>query len=218
MREGFGNSVGSRESLLEVVETVSDSDIFHDIALVKDIRSSRRNDDVDLVFGSDGEVFASVDRNEIATLLRSESLVTHLLKEGDNLGARKSEAGARVDVGSAGDEGSRDKGRGKKSASSSSASFFVDDLDGFDTTIRESGVSELRMKRTEQMGDSHERFGTVLGEHGDDHVNYEIEFGSVGSGDIDEDVLSVESDLGVIRVDLFSRRRVRMARSRKVER
>lgn len=179
MREGFGNSVGSRESLLEVVETVSDSDIFHDIALVKDIRSSRRNDDVDLVFGSDGEVFASVDRNEIATLLRSESLVTHLLKEGDNLGARKSEAGARVDVGSAGDEGSRDKGRGKKSASSSSASFFVDDLDGFDN----------------------ERFGTVFGEHGDDHVNYEIEFGSVGSGDIDEDVLSVESDLGVIRVD-----------------
>lgn len=54
--------------------------------------------------------------------------------------------------------------------------------------------------------DSHERLGAVFGKHGNDHVDDEIKFGSISRGDIDEDVLCVEGDFGVIRVDLQERR------------
>jgi hypothetical protein len=138
VRERFRDGVGTREGLLEVVESVSDSYVLHDITFVKDIRTCRGNDDVDLVFGRDSEVFASVDRDESGTLLRRESLMTHLLEEGDDVGSRKGESRARVDVGSASDEGAREERRRKESTSSASATLFVDDLDRFDAVVKRS--------------------------------------------------------------------------------
>lgn len=41
----------------------------------------------------------------------------------------------------------------------------------------------------------------VLGEHGDHDVADNVELGLIGGGDLDEDVLGVEGDLGVVAVD-----------------
>lgn len=79
MGERLRDRVCSRERLLEVVETVCDSNVLHDITLVKDIGSSRGNDDVDLVLGSNGKVLASVDGYELLALLGRERFVSHLL-------------------------------------------------------------------------------------------------------------------------------------------
>jgi hypothetical protein len=62
--------------------------------------------------------------------------MTHLLEEGDDVGSRKGESRARVDVGSASDEGAREERRRKESTSSASATLFVDDLDRFDAVAR----------------------------------------------------------------------------------
>lgn len=41
----------------------------------------------------------------------------------------------------------------------------------------------------------------VLGEHGGNDVGHDVQFGFIRSGDIDEDVGRVQSDLTVVRVD-----------------
>lgn len=46
-----------------------------------------------------------------------------------------------------------------------------------------------------------ERLGAVLREHGDDHVVHNLQFSLVGGGDINQNIRSVKSDLGVVRVD-----------------
>ena len=51
------------------------------------------------------------------------------------------------------------------------------------------------------MFDVRERILAVLGEHGSDHVHDDIELGLICSRDIDEDVLCVQRDLAVLRVD-----------------
>lgn len=41
----------------------------------------------------------------------------------------------------------------------------------------------------------------VDGEHGHDHVDHDVQLGSIGGRDIDEHVGGVQGDLGVLRVD-----------------
>lgn len=125
-----------REGLLEVVETVSDCNIFHNVALVKDIGTSWRDNDVDLIFWRNREVFTSVDRDEFATLFRCEGLVTHFLEKSDDFGSREVETSAGVDVGSASVERAREKGRREHLSGSTGATLFVNNLDRFDAVKR----------------------------------------------------------------------------------
>lgn len=52
-----------------------------------------------------------------------------------------------------------------------------------------------------------ERLRAVLREHGNEHINDVSELGLVGGGNIDEDVLGLDRDLGAVRVDLWCRER-----------
>jgi len=140
-----------REGLLEVVETVSDRNIFHNIALVENIGTSRRYDDMNLVFWRNREVITSVDRDKLAALFRCESLVTHLLKESDDFGSREVETGAGVDVGSTSVEGAREERRGEHLSSSTSATLFVNDFNRFDPVSEKGAKSVTALGPTESL-------------------------------------------------------------------
>ena len=140
-----------RESLLEVVETVSDRNIFHDIALVENIGTSRRYDDVNLVFWRNCEVITSVDRDKFAALFRCESLVTHLLKESDDFGSREVQTGAGIDVGGTSVERTGEERRGEHLSSSTSATLFVNDFNRFDPVSEKGAKSVTALGPTESL-------------------------------------------------------------------
>lgn len=202
VRERLRDRVGAGERLLKVVESIRNSNVFHDVALVENVGSRRGHDDVDLVFGVNREVLARVDGDELAPLLGRESLVTHLLEESDDVCAGEVQARARVDVGSASDKGSREERRREELSSSSLGALFVDNLDRFDAVVCVVELSVRPSDSHKERRDSHERLGAVFGEHGHDHVDNEVELRRIGGSDIDEDVLRVEGDLSVVRIDL----------------
>ena len=55
-RERFGYCIRRRQVLGEVVESISNSGVFHDITLVQDIRSRSRNRDVQFVLVGGGRL------------------------------------------------------------------------------------------------------------------------------------------------------------------
>jgi hypothetical protein len=56
-------------------------------------------------------------------------------------------------------------------------------------------------KRREREDNAHKRLLAVLGEHGDEDIEANIEFRLVGRGHVDKDVGRVEGDLCVVTVD-----------------
>jgi len=57
----------------------------------------------------------------------------------------------------------------------------------------------------EERGENERKgLGAVLGEHGDYHVDYVAELRLIRCRHVNEDVLRIERDLGMIRVDLSS--------------
>lgn len=74
-----GDGVRGREGLLELVEAVGDSYLFHDIALVEDIWARCGDADGDLV-GWHGWVGGGCDRAGVAS---------HLVEQVDDLGLRE---------------------------------------------------------------------------------------------------------------------------------
>ena len=63
-REWLGDSARRRESPFQVVESVRDSRIFHDVAFVENVRTSGRNEDVEEIGFVDRVESGRVDGEE----------------------------------------------------------------------------------------------------------------------------------------------------------
>lgn len=83
-RQRLGNGIRIRQTLGQVVEAKRDPDVFHDITFVQNIRSSRRDLDV--------ECFLRI-------LRRWSSQEGHACEVGADLGRREGKAECSVDVG-----------------------------------------------------------------------------------------------------------------------
>lgn len=101
---------------------------------MEDIRSVGGDQDVDQILLRDEQALLSVDGNESLSLSggRVVCLVSHLLEELDDGRFGKREAGAGVDVGGPGDEGTGREVGGEEGARARGRAGGVDDLDGLD--------------------------------------------------------------------------------------
>lgn len=87
---------------------------------------------MDLVLGSDVEA-GVVEGDKGLASDGNEGVETHLAEELDDEVAREGEAGARVDVGRAGDEGAGSEVGSVDGTGSTGRGSRVDDADGLDT-------------------------------------------------------------------------------------
>lgn len=185
----------------QVVESVGDGNILHDIALVKNIRTG------------DGDL----DNNLVLVLVAGDSLQRHLVQEVADLIRVELQSSAAVDVVDLGRGGARSKVGGD---SCGLTVILVDDLNGLDTSYyfqaeyvkhwdgasvshtRQSG-NHTDMIYTSASLRKHlrEGLGAVRGEHGNHGVKDNLALGQVSSRALNEDVLGIESDLGVVAVD-----------------
>lgn len=69
------------------------------------------------------------------------------------------------------------------------------------TTRTGSTLQVRKSKRSQKPVDLREGGGTIFGEHRCDHVNHNAELGLIRSSAVDEYVLGIERNLGVLRVD-----------------
>lgn len=122
-----------------------------------------------------GAVDGDLDVNVVGVCGGGSAHEGHLLQHGADLGGGEGETAAGVDV--------RDFGDGW-------AGGHVGHHTGFGVVLGHDGD-----------GFHGEGFVAVLGEHGDKHVDHDLDFGFVGGGHFDKDVAGFERDFGVVAVD-----------------
>ena len=179
--EGLRDRAGlAREGPREVVESVRDRHVLHDVGLVKHVGAGRRDEHVD----------------HIRRRRRWLGVVRHLPQQFANLGGGELEATALVDVGNL-----RLSGAGGHVWGDSGLVVVVgDNLNGLDPNQNSQSIY-WKQRALDGGGVLREGLSNMLGEHRHQDPVHDLHLGLVKGRDLNEHILSVDADLRMITVD-----------------